>query len=536
MPRTSLALVACCTALCACGVTIEAKRVPVSLGDSVPTVLPRSIDGEGITYALPRTDFEIVQPLKVSIPTAAPLQEIQASCRRACEGFRSRRTPVGDACDYNVEARSTLGWPELQTVQAPDYTRLYQVSPSADLFQTLKFNFDIAANGVIDKASGESANLSYDFVSSVAQTVIKAGGSLGLLNAAGPLTLSSRNTGVSALAKSFDIRQRGENKSCFAVSAQVDEMLAKNPLKGTLSCKLEESIDGCLDRFEEVVASERTQLTQLFDDARSSQTIDSKLLSMLAANQQSRIDDAVSKRDQAAGLYGLGEGKPIEATYRIVVPVAGPSEFEPGCAGASLGASLRTGFARVIGVSENAAAYLPQVMALSGSNVYFEVSSTLPAGMTYATPTSEEPVGKGYRYRIPVTADVTLRVHDNKPTVACSTAATKTIFARRVVAQFGPIAALTSSFKGKGGHVTIKHWPESGGLQTVEIGADALPAKAVTDVVDTIGAQIKSTKDANSAAKVAAAAADPELDSLTRQQKVLALKKDIKDLEDALRK
>ena len=107
---------------------------------------------------------------------------------------------------------------------------------------------------------------------------------------------------------------------------------------------------------------------------------------------------------------------------------------------------------------------------------------------------------------------------------------------KRVVAQYGPIAALPSSFKGKGGHVLVKHWPDSGGLQTVEIGAEALPTSAVTNVIDTASEQLKARRDKAAAAAATAAAADPELDALTRQQKILALQKQIKDLEAELAK
>jgi len=77
--------------------------------------------------------------------------------------------------------------------------------------------------------------------------------------------------------------------------------------------------------------------------------------------------------------------------------------------------------------------------------------------------------------------------------------------------------------------VLVKHWPDSGGLQTVEIGAEALPTSAVTNVIDTASEQLKARRDK-------AAAADPELDALTRQQKILALQKQIRDLEAELAK
>jgi hypothetical protein len=163
---------------------------------------------------------------------------------------------------------------------------------------------------------------------------------------------------------------------------------------------------------------------------------------------------------------------------------------------------------------------------LKASTRHSAAASTMPGTFDAATVDESAALGKGYRYRVPVSAPTTLTVYkdSSKGAFAFGPATDQ-----KVIAQYGPIAALPSSFKGKGGHVLVKHWPDSGGLQTVEIGAEALPTSAVTDVIDSASEQLKARRDK-------AAAADPELDALTRQQKILALQKQIRDLEAELAK
>src|SRR5205823_14395264 len=137
------------------------------------------------------------------------------------------------------------------------------------------------------------------------------------------------------------------------------------------------------------------------------------------------------------------------------------------------------------------------------------VTASVPPGIAQGG-ADEAMLGGGYRYRVPVQAETQLKVLDGQKDG-------KVIFGplveSKVIAQYGPIAALPSSFKGKGGHVLVKHWPDSGGLQTVQIGAEAIPSSSVTGVVDEAYKQYKARKDKVDTAAAAAAAADPELDA-----------------------
>jgi len=79
---------------------------------------PSAVPGEGIVYALPKSDLEVVQPATLKVPTAGPLQDVFDSCRRACNATGNKVT--GDACDFSSQPKVVFGPPELRTVSAPD--------------------------------------------------------------------------------------------------------------------------------------------------------------------------------------------------------------------------------------------------------------------------------------------------------------------------------------------------------------------------------------------------------------------------------
>jgi hypothetical protein len=286
--------------------------------------------------------------------------------------------------------------------------------------------------------------------------------------------------------------------------------------------------------FESDVDSERAALNALFDHAAAAAKIDSKLLDSLASNRNARIVAATAKRDAAAALYGLDEGKAKEATYQIVIPVAGPPEFMSATVSVVLGPSITSGQAHIVGTSDNAAELVPALAdGIKGSQRVYELATTMPSTINVDKGDETASLGGGYRYRVPTSAWTKLSVYTDS-TKAKPEFLPLTQYV--VIAQYGPIAALPSDFKGKGGHVMVKLWPDSGGLQSVGIGADPIPTTAVTSVVDEAFNQLKARQDKAAAAAAAAASADPELDKLTRQQKILTLQKEIKDLQDALNK
>jgi hypothetical protein len=496
--------------LSGCGVTLEATRVvPGEAGIKAGRLAPTQVKGEGIVYALPRTEFEVVQPIKLRFSTAGGLRDTYGSCKRACDASPSS---VADACDFSTAPSVLFAPPELRTVSVPDYARLYQVTPSADLFQTLAFKFEIASNGVVDKIDATASNTGFEVVSSAASALLKFAGAPA---ARAAIEAKSRNAGTS-------------RRTCYQVSSDVASLLKQE--SGALTCSLAKEIETCLTSYEQDVKAEQRAIDDVFDRARGG-ALKADLVAAIAANRRDRLAAATQRRDEAASLFGLAEGKDVEAVYQAMLSMGGPDEFQLYYAReATLGPTVTDGATRIVAMSDNAGSFLPKLLQpLRQSTRHYVVTSAMPSVFDVLKSDEVTVLGKGYRYRVPVSASTTLTVFKD---------AGKTAYAfgpatdKKVVAQYGPIAALPSSFKGKSGHVLVKHWPDSGGLQTVEIGAEALPTSAVTDVIDTASEQIKARRDQ----AAAAAAADPELDALTRQQKLLTLQKQIKDLEAEMAK
>jgi hypothetical protein len=325
-------------------------------------------------------------------------------------------------------------------------------------------------------------------------------------------------------------KQSNARRSCYEVSTAVAEQTKHKT--GKLECGLQREIQTCLGQFDAAIEHEHAALNSAFDSAIAAK-VDSKLLDAVASNRRERLDFAVSKRAEAAALYGLGEGKPKEATYRIILPMGGPAEFTSFSGSATLGQSIRSGTARIEGTSDSASVLLSTLIdSIKADDRTFVVSTTMPANVDVVKGDENAVMGGGYRYRVPLTAPTSLAVYRSS-TLKPDEILFAPVLERKVIAQYGPIAALPSKFKGKGGRVMVKHWPDSGGLQQVEIGADGIPAATVTGVIDNAVTQYKARKDKTDAAAAAAASADAELDGLTRLQKILALKKQIKELEDA---
>lgn len=500
--------------LSGCGVTLEATRVmPSEAGSKAGKVAPSQINGEGIVYALPRTEFEIVQPIKLKFSTAGGLRDTFGSCKRACGANPSS---VADACDFSTAPSVLFAPPELRTNSVPDYAHLYQITPSADLFQSLTFKFEIASNGVVDKIDATASNTGFEVVSSVASTLLKVAGAPA---ARAAVEANSRSAG-------------SPRRTCYQVSNDVTSLLKQE--SGALTCNLAKEIEVCLTSYEQDVKTAQKAIDAVFDRAQgTAQKAD--LVAAIAVNRRDRLTAATQRRDEAASLFGLAEGKDVEAVYQAILPMGGPEkDFQPHAREATLGSTVISGATRIVGMSDNAGSFLPKLLQpLKVSTRHYSVASAMPSVVDVSKSDELAAPGKGYRYRVPVSAPTVLTVFKDPDKAAY---AFGPVIDNRVVAQYGPIAALPSSFKGKSGHVLVKHWPDSGGLQTVEIGAEALPTSAVTNVIDTASEQLKARREKAAAAAAAAAAADPELDALTRQQKILALQKQIKDLEAELAK
>ena len=144
---------------------------------------------------------------------------------------------------------------------------------------------------------------------------------------------------------------------------------------------------------------------------------------------------------------------------------------------------------------------------------------------------------KGFYYRVPRPTEVrfkafteTVTTDKDKTPKTIESEVTGPIREKRLIAQHGVLAALNSRFKGQGGKVNLKVWPDSGGIQSVEIGSTALPTAVVTGQIDGAFQQYKAKKDA----AAAASAVDTELEQLKAEEAKKALKKKIREYDKAL--
>ena len=500
--QRALIIILCSTVTASCGVTLGAKRV----GSSEKWA--SAIAGEGIVYALPRTDFEIVQPVNLKVKGGGALADIIDGCERACVGTNDILDGTDKSCNFNTGSVASLLVPVVASVTRPDPSRLYQVEADAGAFQMLSLKFEVAESGVIQKAESTASNQAYEIVTSTLNTVSKVL----------PTVLQFAELNATKDAAPVDY------KNCFAVSQAVAKEIDK--VTGQLQCPLARAIRYCMKDHEKAIADERDALDKLHDDATAKE-IDPDVLAAVAANHQARIQAEVAKRNSYAALYGIDQSTVKEASYRIVIPVEGPEEFKDDKETKNLADELDKGTAHVEDVSEGAGKLRGDLIKLLKSEGYtYELVVAQPPHRA----ADEQSVGAGYKYRVPAQGSVSLTVRDApKGAVKFGPAVDQ-----RLVAQYGAIASLPSHFKGKGGKVVVKHWENSGGIQTVEIGADPMPTSAVTEVIDTAYGQYDARQNANAATAAAAASADPELDALSRQEAILALRKKIKELEDAL--
>lgn len=469
-------------------------------------------------YALPRTELEVVQPVKLKVPTHGLLANTVDSCRRACKATDGNVRD--DACSFSIAPSLSFLPSELRTTAVADLERQYQVRPSAGMFQSTNFKLENASNGVLDNMDSSQSNLAYEVLSDGLKVAVK-------------LAAMAMPSMVMATDMKNIPNGKRSKSNCYDTSVQIASLAESK--EGTLSCSLLDEIDTCMDPYLKEVTKQKSALNDLFHKAET-QKIDAKLLANIAANRREQLDAAVAKRDDAASIYGLDAGKDKEASYQIILPMGGPPEFTGFTSKASMTDIIKGGHARIAATSDNGAEMMGTLAALAKEQTrYYVATSTMPARISFAMNLDAEPQGNGYKYRVPVLAQTSLTVYKDKDEKQ-EDKVFGPVIDRKIIAQYGPIAAMPSTFYGKGGKVALKLWPESGALKVVEVGADAIPASSVTGVLDEVYTQRKARQDKADARAAADAGKDAEVDALTRQKTLLDLKKQIKDLESELAK
>ncbi|MDO8261832.1 MAG: hypothetical protein Q7T21_01255 [Gallionella sp.] len=497
--------------LAGCGVTIGANKIDITKSTAV--------HGEGIVYALPKTTLDVVQPIKLIIPKGGALAGVWDECQKACSSPGATTDQKKEACTPQMDASVKFGIPLLRTRTIPDASQLYRVQADAEIFQSLSMKFEIDQSGILKSADSSAQNLTYDIASTLVKDIIATAPKsiLGVFSSQQKLFVIGKPTSRSCFAVSADVAERSKNKSWFDNSKQPD------------MCSLVSQIKGCMKPFEDSLNQANVNLTKLFESVSLEKT-DAKVLEAIASFRRDKIAEAKTHLDEVKGVYGLAEEKPTEAAFVITIPVGAPDEMQAMNKSVQLLEKINANEAIVVATSEGDGKFMGVLLRAlkedqANSPRLYEVEVAMPTEIK-SVDTTEAAVGaNGYRYRVPLESLVKFAVN-NKKGEALPGSMTET----RTIAQHGPIAALTSRFKGKGGKVSIKLWPDSGGIQIVEIGADPIPTSAFSGSLDELSKQVKAKKDIDAeAAKV-----DQELEALKRDVAIKELEKKKKDLEKQL--
>ena len=498
------ALAVAVLALTGCGVTLDARKVS-------PEEIGPVIGGEGAIYSLPQTQIELAQSAVITSVSGGALADIWDGCSRQCKedgGKDGKLEDKANACVFkNLSASLRLLAPEIRTSNIPDPTHMYRVDPKADAFQTLNVQLELGNTGILKSATSTGSNSGYEILTSLAKLVLDIK----------PLALS-KVRGKHALAQS---------KGCVAAQRQVAELVSSEPQgKKLLTCQLQSRIDSCLAPYSKVVEDWQSQRVQLHKTAISRQAR-ADLVALSDAFMKEKLADAKVNLDDAMSRYELAPAAKTQGTFELVTMIGTPGEFMPLSVNVDLTTSLKSGATKVTDGSADSTKLRGDLLSLiEQAKVGYAFNLAVP--LAVGVNASQEPTTGGYRYRVPVLSPVSVSVFANNGK-GVQSSAMPPLISVVPIAQHGPIAMLPSRFVGKGGKVAIK-LSDVGGLQTVEIGADAIPTAAVTDVLGKVGDQVKDKRKADAdAAKI-----DPELAGLTREKDLLDLKVKIQQLQKDL--
>jgi hypothetical protein len=437
--------------LTGCGVTIGAKPVKVSSNGHVA--------GEGIVYALPKTTFEVQQPVTLIASSGGVLTEIWDDCKRACDSIASENE-INASCEIDNKPKLKLGIPLLKSRAIPDTSHLYQVSTDADLFQNLSMKFEVDEGGVLKSADNSASNLTYEVISTIVKNAI-------------PLISKVLDNNIDAEDKGTQSTEsyKPNLSNCYQAAKSVEKIskLSAEKLKGSekYMCNVIKKIDACVKedtkKFTEGLVKENDQLTKLFNSVSLTKD-DSKMLEQIASYRREQINTAKAKFTEvevkAKNTYGLGETKNIEATYLLTIPLGSPDEFiDYTPSPVSLKEQIGLNTFTVLGTNDNSAKFSSLFFKTlekldDNSNITYEIEAKKPdysVDIAHSTASLDSSEKYGYKYRIPIQSDVKFIVKNGSDEVSAGTNTQP-----RVIAQFGPIASLPSHFNGKGGKVMVR--------------------------------------------------------------------------------
>jgi hypothetical protein len=500
-----------------CGVTLEATHMSAT----------EATKGEGVVYALPRTALAIAQPVNLVLSGGGEFGNWE-TCAKVCSA-QAPDDVIKDSCRFDIKPKITFGGPDVIGTSEADPAHVYRVAISPGWFETVNHKFVVGADGVLTATENSASNMGYEIASEVLKMV--AQGAKTVLGAPrGSQTAAEQLAARTTIIEMAKVTAKPRLAQCFDLQARLKVLYKK--LQDEVDCPTVKLISACLADTEKEVEAMKAAHSAAVKDAYTKGK-DADTLKFVDDRGKALVAEAEAKSASARALYGISPGTTTKIAYVVTTPLLTPQDvaillpdgqqFTPDTATIVLARDINDGKAIVTSTHEAADKGRPfLVESLSGYTIKADIKSKDGgrSGRCLAPIFSNrvdcrEPDTGGYRYRLPAQGEVTLILADST-----SKAVYKAV--REIpIAQYGLIATMPSHFRGKGGKVNVKLHPATGALQEAEIGGDALPTTAVTDVVDKVKERVEARRSV-----------DPELATLKREAEIADLKKKIRDANE----
>lgn len=489
-----------------CSVNIETTKV-----DEVVQRMP----DEGIYYSLPKTAIDITFPAKLTITEDGLFAKKFELCKAACIGEPDNSKKAPEQCKYNRGASTNttalslaLENPQITTKIVPDENHRYFIHTKSSLFQRVNHKVSLNEDGILTTADSAITDESFVLAADLTGKLIES-------------VVSGMTFGLTAVVPDVE-----ELDPEFTVS---------------VTCGQVRGLETVLDKgAENIKALKKEKRDLITKDGLSARADTLKLVLDFLDNE---IGAAKRAFEDAKALTQKNVKKTHELKWLTTVI---PDEFSAfnGSSGIEwdMVSDMNLDWQDVT-PNETIKNFSPQFNELrqegfdsllkqTSVNILVEVDSKempKPCSTSDNNCASDDDTA-GYRYKIPVFGELKIKVfRKNKDDELVEWASNQMTLK---VAQFGAIARLPSTFEAVGGEVSVSLYPDTGAGKVVGIGTTPLSTSSVSGVAGSVLSGLEKRRERKDAEREAELNA--EKDRLTRQRDVLQLKKDIRDLNDAL--
>lgn len=488
------------TGLTACGASYNVTKLD---GTEIPKILPH----EGIYYSLPKTEVVLRMPVDVTKTMEGRLYYEFEDNVKNCRSNSSYQVALRPDYEqtWKTQYKHAPGRIDIFTRAIPDPNHRYRLDVDAKTFSSFSHTVEVTSSGLLSSADSTVNDVSAEVALSVAKSVT----SLARIPA-GSLSLSGAAT---------------SDPNCADFTTAANKLDAMKKALETIESTREDLLLG------RGLDAEPDSLQKALD------FLDARIAKIEKANKKTLALTQQTKKTSKFVLFGavvpveFAELNRIEPEWRAVALVptsrkAADAPTLPNVPGASLNDTLE------IVVPDELEKRLDE----------WDLRISVTPSVTYAakcgTAESEAPCvdvgGGGYRYRVAVAGTVVVdrQVTDQNGNTGRVEVATANV----PVAQFGPIAQLPNSFGGTEGNIVLSVFTDTGAMKKITVGGKSQSPESITSatgiLVDFLAQrELKDAQKKSDREAVAKEAANAELNELTREKKVLELKKAIRDLK-----